>query len=131
MSGSGDAAGNRAVSALFRVFGGPGRREVADGFERTSFRAMHAGERLLLGWAVTLTVLAAISEWLVRWTGVWLGWLLVLPVGFIVLNVLGFFVPGRRLAVQWWCWLLLLTAWGWWRKDAGNHAAWFAASFRH
>jgi peptidoglycan/xylan/chitin deacetylase (PgdA/CDA1 family) len=126
MTGSGDAAGNRAVSALFRVFGGSERRWVADGFERTKFRAMHAGECLLLGWVVSLTVLAGISEWLVRWSGPWVGWLLVLPVGFVMLNLLAILIPGKKVAVQWWSWLLLLTAWGWWRKDAENHVSWFA-----
>lgn len=126
MNGVGDAAGNRAVSALFRVFGGPGRRAVADGFERTKFRAMHGGERLVLGWLVPLTVLAALSEWLVRWTGTITGWVLVLPVGFLLLNLLAFFLPGRKVTVQWWSWLLMLTAWGWWRKDEGNYVSWFA-----
>jgi len=126
MSGSGDATGNRAVSALFRVFGGSGRREVADGFERTKFRAMHDGERLVLGIIVPLTVFAALSEWLVRWIGPLAGWLLLLPVGFVTLNALGFFVPGRKVGTQWWSWLLLLTAWGWWRKDEGGYITCFS-----
>ena len=126
MSRTDDAAGNRAVSALFRVFGGAEPRVVADGFERTRFRAMHNGERLILGWLVPLTVLAALSEWLVQWMGAITGWILVLPLGFVLLNLLAYSVPGRRLSVQWWCWLLLLTAWGWWRKDAGNYISWFA-----
>lgn len=122
MSGPGDATtGNRAASALFRVFGGSGKRWIADGFERTEFRAMHAGERLVLGIIVPLTVFAALSEWLVRWTGPVAGWLLLLPVGFLLLNVLAYFVPGRKVVVQWWSWLLLLTAWAWWRREAGGY----------
>lgn len=125
MSSARDAAGNRAVSALFRVFGGTGRREVADGFERTSSAGMHAGERLVLGWLVPATVFVALSEWMVRWCGAIAGWVLLLPVGFLLLNVLAYFVPGRRVAVQWWVWLSLLTGWGWWRKDTEGYVPWF------
>lgn len=126
MSGRDDATGNRAVSALFRVFGGPGRRAVADGFERTRFSAMHAGERLILGWIVPLTVFAAVSEWLVHWCGPVTGWLLFFPVGLLVFNLLAFFLPGRKVTVQWWVWLLLFTGWAWWRKDAGGYIIGFA-----
>lgn len=121
-----DVAGNRAVSALFRVFGGTGPREIADGFERTEFRAMHRGERLLLGWIVPLTVFAGLSEWLVKWFGPLPGWLALPPLGFLFLNLLAFSMPGRQVAVQWRCWLLLLAVWGAWRIDAGGYVSIFA-----
>lgn len=127
MTGGGDAAaGNRAVSALFRVFGGPARREYADGIERAPFRAMHSGERLILGWVVPLTVLVALSEWLVRWMGPVAGWLSTLPLGIVLLNLLASFIPGRRPIVQWLLWLSLLTAWAVWRRDAGGYITAFS-----
>ena len=121
-----EVTGNRAVSALFRVFGGAGRREIADGFERTKAGGMHAGERLVLGWIVPLTYFAALSEGLVKALGPIVGWLLLLPLGFFSLTAMAYFVPGKKTTVQWWSWLLLLTAWGWWRKDAGGYVSWFA-----
>ncbi len=126
MGGAGQAPGNRAVSALFRVFGGMGRREVADGFERTGFTAMHRGERLVLGILVPLTLLAALSEWLVAWLGVVPGCALLLPASFAVLNLLAIFMPGTRPSTQWRLWLLLLAAWAWWRQDAGGYITAFA-----
>lgn len=121
-----DVAGNRAVSALFRVFGGQGRREYADGFERTDFGAMHNGERLVLGVLVPATVLVGLSEWLVRWWGGVAGWLLVLPLSFVLLNLLAFFLPGKKPTTKWRVWLATLTAWGWWRMDAEGYVSWFA-----
>jgi peptidoglycan/xylan/chitin deacetylase (PgdA/CDA1 family) len=121
-----EVTGNRAVSALFRVFGGAGRREIADGFERTTSGGMHPGERLILGWIVPLTFFAALSEGLVNVLGSLGGWLLLLPLGFFLLTVLAYLVPGRKVSVQWWSWLLLFTLWGWWRKDAGGYVSWFA-----
>lgn len=121
-----EVTGNRAVSALFRVFGGAGRREIADGFERTSFGAMHEKERLILGWVVPLTVFAALSEALMRALGAVAGWVLLPPIGFFFLTVMAYLVPGRKAAVQWWSWLLLLTVWGWWRRDAAGYVAVFA-----
>ena len=126
MSGPDQVAGNRAVSALFRVFGGMGRREIADGFERTRMPGMHAGERLILGIIVPLIVAVGVSEWLVRWLGPIAGWLLVLPVGFVVLNLLASFVPGKKPIVQWRWWLLLLTCWAGWRVGAGGYVSVFA-----
>lgn len=119
-------SGNRAVSELFRVFGGATREREADGSEKTSGTAMHAGERLLIGLAATATLFAAVSEGLVAGLGPVAGWLLVIPVGFVVLNLFALFLPGRRPRVQWWIWLVLLTAWGWWRKDAGGYVSVFA-----
>lgn len=126
MTGGAEVTGNRAVSALFRVFGGAGRREIADGFERTKAGGMHAGERLILGWIVPLTFFAALAEGFLKVLGPIAGGLLVLPVGFFLLTALAYFVPGRKTTVQWWSWLMLLTAWGWWRKDAGGYVSWFA-----
>lgn len=87
---------------------------------------MHSGERLLLGWIIPLTVFAGLSEWLVRWFGTLAGWLSLLPLGFIFLNLLAFSMPGRQVAVQWRCWLVLLTAWGAWRVQAGSYVSIFA-----
>jgi peptidoglycan/xylan/chitin deacetylase (PgdA/CDA1 family) len=121
-----EVADNRAVSALFRVFGGAGPREIADGFERTSFRAMHRGERFILGLLVPLTVLVGLSEWLVKWCGPVAGWLLALPVAFAVTNLLAFTVPIKSVSMQWRFWLALLTAWAVWRMHAGGYVSAFA-----
>lgn len=118
--GSPSGRGNRAISPFFRVFGGRGKREIADGFDRTGFSGMHEVERWLLGAAVPLTVWVAVAEILAGKIGVPAGGLVALPVAFVVLNGLALVIPGRKMAVQFWCWLGLLAAWGWWRAGTGG-----------
>ena len=60
---------NRAVSALFRVFGTSGGEAKADRVDLTRHRGMHRGEFYFLAAFVPLTVAVGVGEWLVRWLG--------------------------------------------------------------
>ena len=64
---------NRAVTALFRVFGGAGERCHAEACQHTDFRGMHAGECLALAVWIPLSVLVATGDWLCGWLGLH-GW---------------------------------------------------------
>ena len=111
---------NRAVSALFRVWGGAGGRLCGEEVLRTGGGAMHGGERWFLAVLVPLTVWVGVGEGLVRGLGIWLGLVLAVPLGFLAMNVLPFLLGGRSPAWQWRVWLVAALVWAWWRWDAGG-----------
>jgi peptidoglycan/xylan/chitin deacetylase (PgdA/CDA1 family) len=103
---------NRAVSALFRIFGGAGERIVADAHERTSWRGMHHLETAFFAVIVPLTVLVAVGDWLVAKMGIGLGLVLAGPLAFLALNILPFLLCGKSQRLQWWLWLGSGAVWG-------------------
>jgi peptidoglycan/xylan/chitin deacetylase (PgdA/CDA1 family) len=117
---------NRAVSALFRVFGGAGVPVVADVQVISHCRGMHRGEVLFLGGLIPLTVLVALGEILVRYLGVVPGFLLALPLTFLVLNLLPIAAAVGGQAWQWRLSLLALVIWSVNRWNAGGVAGVFA-----
>ncbi len=92
---------NRAVSALFRVFGGAGEPVVADAREVSPARGMHAGEYRVLSILIPLTLLVAIAGVLIPRLGAGTGWLLALPATFLALNILPLALTCESQAWQW------------------------------
>lgn len=116
---------NRAVTPLFRAFGGAGERVVAAARVSTSWRGIHVGETAFLAALVPLTVWVAISEPLVGLLG-WVGVLLAFPLGFVALNLMAFVIGGRTQAAQWWRWLTVCVAWSFFRHEEGLLVGTFA-----
>jgi len=103
--------GNRAVSALFRVFGGMGRSNYgADAWEQAGVPGMHAGERLFLAVFVPFSLWGVIGAELYRWIGA-AAWLLAFPIAFFGLNVLPFLFNVRSPLRQWRSFLGLFAVW--------------------
>jgi peptidoglycan/xylan/chitin deacetylase (PgdA/CDA1 family) len=117
---------NRAVSAFFRVFGGMGRRCVAEACQHTGFRGMHVGECLFLAVIIPLTVIVAVAEGLGLYCGTAAGWMLAIPAAFVLTNLLPWALGGNGAASQWRRWLALCTLWAVFRRDAGGVAGVFA-----
>lgn len=115
---------NRAVSALFRVFGGAGRRVVADAVLPTSEKAMHRGEWLFLALLVPLSVAVIAWDFTARVFGFhWAVWL-TLPTTVVLLHVLPFFLAGSSSLWQWRLWLAFFAIWSVFHLDANIPAVW-------
>ena len=110
---------NRAVSALFRVFGGAGEYVVADARELATLRGMHGGETIAFAVLVPLTVLVALGDWLIRSLGS-AGWLLAMPLGLAVLQFLPFVFGAKSPSMQWRLWLAACGTWAFLHRDAGG-----------
>ena len=117
---------NRAVSALFRVFGGAGSRQVGEASRRAEAGALHRAEWFFLSAAVPLMILVAVGEGLVRALGPLWGGLFTLPAAFLSWTVFPFVVGGATAVWQWRRWLIVLTIWAVWRRDAGGIVGGFA-----
>jgi peptidoglycan/xylan/chitin deacetylase (PgdA/CDA1 family) len=117
---------NRAVSALFRVFGGAGEPVVADVKVVSHRRGMHRGEVVFLGIVIPLTALVAIGEILSRYLGTVPGFLLVVPLTFLALNLLPIAAAIGSQAWQWRMTLLILMVWSVNRWNAGGVIGVFA-----
>lgn len=102
---------NRAVSALFRVFGGAGDPVVADVRQISAFRGMHLGEFRAFSLLIPLTVLVAIGTWLAPMLGTAAGWLLAIPGAFLALNILPFVLQVKNPQTQWKMWFILMGIW--------------------
>jgi peptidoglycan/xylan/chitin deacetylase (PgdA/CDA1 family) len=110
---------NRAISALFRVFGGEEVRVAADAEERAMCRGMHLGEWLVLSILVPLTVIIALGEWLAATLGLAAGWVLAVPVAFLSLQFLPFILGWKSPAGQWRLWFASCVVWAVFRREAG------------
>lgn len=117
---------NRAVSALFRVFGGPGEPLVADTGELAGCRGMHRGENAALSVLVPLTVVAALGEPLTGWLGAAAGYVLAVPAAFVALNILPFVLGAKSPVGQWRLWFAACVLWAIWRCHAGGASGFFS-----
>ncbi|MEO5713138.1 MAG: polysaccharide deacetylase family protein [Luteolibacter sp.] len=108
---------NRAVSTLFRAFGGAGESVVADASVLTDQPAMHYGETRALSVLIPLTVLIAIGDVLVKWLGWVPGFLLTAPVTFLLLNLLPFILAGKNPRIQWQLWFSACVLWAVFHAD--------------
>ena len=108
---------NRAVSTLFRAFGGPQERSAADSEMLTDHPAMHRGEVWVFAVLVPLTVLIATGDVLVKWLGMVSGLLLAAPVAFLSLNILPFLLAGRKPRTQWQLWFAVSVLWAVFHSD--------------
>ena len=102
---------NRAVSALFRVFGDDEGRPVADAYEFSTSPGMHLGEYRAFSVLIPLTVFVAIGGGLDSVWGAVAGWLLAVPVSFFALNLLPFVLQVRTPQTQWRVWSLICLIW--------------------
>ncbi|MES2660960.1 MAG: polysaccharide deacetylase family protein [Verrucomicrobiota bacterium] len=102
---------NRAVSALFRVFGGAGEPVIADACEISSSRGMHLGEYRAFSVLIPLTVFFAIGAWLSPMLGIAAAWLLAIPATFVALNILPFVLHAKNPLTQWRIWSTLCLIW--------------------
>jgi len=114
---------NRAVSALFRVFGGAGETKIsADARECSESRGMHLGEYRALSVLMPLTLLVAIAGPLTSRLGTGTGWLLAFPATFLALNVLPFAMACKSQAWQWWISSVACFLWAVWQRHASGAA---------
>jgi peptidoglycan/xylan/chitin deacetylase (PgdA/CDA1 family) len=120
---------NRAVSALFRVFGGDAPVCDAEACQHAMSRGMHPGEWRFLAVWVPLTVVVALGDGLIRHWGVMTGALLALPLGFLVLMLLPLALGGRNPLTQWRLWLGVCTLWALFRVWDGGVAGLVAGSW--
>ncbi len=102
---------NRAISAIFRVFGGAGESVVADAREISSARGMHLGEYRAFSILVPLTMFVAIGAWLSPMWGAVTGWLLAIPATFLVLQILPFLLQAKSPLTQWRMWSTIILVW--------------------
>jgi peptidoglycan/xylan/chitin deacetylase (PgdA/CDA1 family) len=109
---------NRAVSALFRVFGGVEPSVLADTQALADRRGMHRHEFQVLAVLVPLTVLIAIGDCLVSALGAVAGVLLAVPLAFLALNLLPFIFGAGSQSRQWLLWLAACLAWAVFRREA-------------
>ena len=102
---------NRAVSTLFRVFGGAGERVVADVEVLTKEPAMHRGEARAFSVIIPLTIFVALGDWLIGWLGVVPGILSAIPLSFLALSLLPFILAGKNPRTQWQLWFSACVLW--------------------
>ncbi len=115
---------NRAVSLLFRAFG---NSEVIAGNElQARERGMHRGEFYAFSALIPLTTAVALGEWLVKWLGLLLGGALILPVSFVILQILPFLFVVKRRSLQWMLWILMFVVWAFCRREASGIVGFFA-----
>jgi peptidoglycan/xylan/chitin deacetylase (PgdA/CDA1 family) len=121
-----DALGNRAVTAMFRVFGGRGLGKRGDAGEGAALRGMHLLEYRLLAVWIPLSVLVAVAHPLIQGWGWIFGTIAAFPVGFLLINVLPYALSARSATMQWRMWLGLFVVWAWFHRDVGGVTAAFA-----
>ncbi len=111
---------NRAVSTLFRAFGGVDRPAAADKQVPTDQPAMHRGETLAFAILIPLTVLIALGDPLIARLGPVAGVLLSPPLAFLALNILPFLFAGKSPRFQWQLWFAACVAWAVFHADRGG-----------
>lgn len=111
---------NRAVSALFRAFGGAEGGCVEEACQHTPARAMHRIERAVLAAWVPAAVWVALADAFTAVLGAAVSWVLAAPLAFLALNVLPFLLAGRSPAAQWRLWLAAGVAWAWFHRDVSG-----------
>lgn len=130
---------NRAVSAMFRVFGGQGRPLQGDDVKRLAGPGALAVEAYVLGVVVPLVVAVAAVERLAAWCGWWWAAALAVPAWVVLVQVLAILfgtvalLPARlfggRYEWLWRSWVLGLSAWAVWAWFDGGWARWPAAGW--
>jgi peptidoglycan/xylan/chitin deacetylase (PgdA/CDA1 family) len=118
---------NRAISALFRVFGEDESPIIADATELTPLGGMNRQEALVLAILIPATALIGIGEALIHVLDPLLGCLLALPATFFFLQLKPFLLGAKSQTVQWRLWLTLCVAWAICRCHAGGIVGMFAS----
>lgn len=109
---------NRAVSALFRVFGGPEEAMAGDTGVRAEAGAMNLREFRVLSLLVPPTAWVAMAHWI---GGAW-AWILAVPAGFLAINLLPVLAWRKTPAAQWRVTLGICLAWAAWHCRSGGVA---------
>lgn len=109
---------NRAVSALFRVFGDDEPRPQADGWERPVSQGLHRGEFTAFSILVPLTLLVMVAGITVDCFGKIAGGIIAAPLAFLTAHLLPFVLGGLTVRLQWRLWLSALLIWAIWKHDA-------------
>ncbi len=110
---------NRAVTALFRVFGETEVAVTGDVVEISGERGMHLGEYRVLSALVPASLWIGIGGWLSGRLGL-AGWLVALPLAFLALNVLPFVVAAKSRGGQWRFTLVAFLVWAVVQRQAGG-----------
>ncbi len=92
---------NRAVSDLFRVFGGDERPFPADVRKISSARGMHLGEYRAFAVLIPLSFFFMTGTTLASRLGPVAGWLTALPLTFLGLSILPFVFQAKNPLTQW------------------------------
>lgn len=113
-----EPCGNRAVSALFRVFGGEGRPLAGETTVRSPESGLHEPEFRVLAVLVPVTAWVAIATALAPYLG--RGWADVagLPIGFLALNLLPWLAWRKSPEGQWRLTLLAAVLWAVFHRHA-------------
>ena len=111
---------NRAVSALFRVFGGAEPPVVAEAHDFATCRGMNRHEFRVFATLVPLTALVATGDLLAWQLGPVAGILLAFPLTFLALGILPFLFTAKSESMQWRLWFASCVGWAVFRHDAGG-----------
>lgn len=122
-------ADNRAVSALFRVIGGPAPRCDAEACQFNDQRPMNRIEWIFLACWMPLAVGVAVADMLHLWLGWWVSCLLAVPLSFFAVNLLPVGMSARDPRTQWRLWLIAGVLWGWFHLGSGGFISWMAAGW--
>ena len=117
---------NRAVSALFRLFGGVEEPAAADAYEFSRAQSMHLGEHRAFSVLIPLTVFVAIGSPLSSMVVGVGGWLLAIPTSFICLNLLPLVFQAKTPQSQWQSWSFACWIWAIFRCGGSGLTAVFA-----
>lgn len=118
---------NRAISALFRVFGENESPPVADATHLTTLGGMNRQEAMILAILIPATALIGITESLAGVLGPVAGFLLAFPATFLFLQLLPFLFSARSQTLQWRLWLTLCVVWAFNRCHAPGIVGVFAS----
>ncbi len=110
---------NRAVSALFRVFGGAEAPVKGDAVEISGERGMHLGEYWVLSMLVPVSLWVGLGGWLSGFFG-GAGWFVALPLAFFAINVLPFIVGLKSGSGQWRFTLVAFVIWALVQRQTGG-----------
>jgi peptidoglycan/xylan/chitin deacetylase (PgdA/CDA1 family) len=116
---------NRAVSALFRAFGGAGERAMAEVVVSSDAPGMHRAERLAFALWFPLAAAVAAGSAMAPWLGA-MAWLLALPGGLLLCHLLPFVFFASGPLWQWRLWLAAGLLWAWFHRAAGGVTGGFA-----
>lgn len=130
---------NRAVTAIFRVWGSLGRPLQGDGVRRLSGRGAHIGEAHAIGVLIPIVVAVMMIERLATWFGPWWAAIAGLPAFIVALHFLGITIGmlarqlarlgGGRAVWGWRVWVVALTGWAGWALNNGGWARWVATGW--
>ncbi|HSP44019.1 MAG TPA: polysaccharide deacetylase family protein, partial [Luteolibacter sp.] len=90
---------------------------------------MHRAEFLFISVWVPLTVMVALGDVLFRHLPAFAAVLLLVPAGFLTLNLLALVLGASTPSRQWRMWLAACALWAWFHRDAAAPVSWIAGSW--